>query len=299
MVVNPAAGQKAPELTIAKTREALAELGMGCEIHKTEGAGDAARWAARTADLDFDLLVVVGGDGTLAEAAGGLVNSGASVPLLFVPRGTANLITMATGIPRDLKKAVHLLRSGVVHRFDIGYLPRLDRFFLLTLAIGFPAETVEEAPRSLKDKLGVGAYMWGAARKMWRPHAARFELVLDGIERQSISHVALVSNVGSIRTIGFKVGPNASPDDGKLDVYIDEGESSFDLLNAVLEFLAGKGEGRNVSHFTASRAKITTDPVLRVQADGEVLGDTPVEVEIRRRALPLVVPSAYPPAGAQ
>lgn len=293
LVVNPVAGRRDAEKAVPKIEEALGELELACEIRRMKAGGEAARWAAEAADSGFGLLVAAGGDGTLAEAAGGLARSGTSLPLLVVPRGTANMVSRVMGIPLNVRDAVGLLRRGVVRRFDIGYLPHWDRFFLLTVAVGFPAESVEEAPRSLKDKLGMGAYLWGAFRNLWKPGTAHFQFVVDGEKREATGHSVLVNNMSRVRALGLELAPLISPDDGKLDVYVGEGESPVEFLGGILEFLAGEGDGRNVSHFPARRVKITAEPTLRVQADGEVLGDTPVEIEIREKAVSLVVPAAY------
>ncbi len=293
MVVNPAAGRKNTAETVSEVQEALGRFSLTSEVHETKGAGDAARGAERAADSGFDLLVAVGGDGTIAEAAGGLVSSKASLPLLIVPRGTANVASLIMGIPRNPGKAIELLADGAVHRFDMGYLPRWDRYFLLTVAVGFPADSMEEAPRSLKEKLGMGAYLWGAVQTFWKPETARFEFVLDGERREITGHSVLVNNMSRVRAMGIELAPLVYPDDGKLDVYVGEGDSPVEFLGGILEFLAGEGEGRNVSHFAVRKVEISSEPTLRVQADGDVLGDTPVEIEIREKALSLVVPASY------
>ncbi len=292
VVANPVSGQNDPDETVASLEEALDQAGLSHEVRLTGGPGDAGRWAAGAAAEGFDLLVVSGGDGTVTECAGGIVRNNSDVTILVVPNGTANVIANVAGIPTSISDALALLETGQVRQFDVGYVPAKDRYFLLTIAIGYPAKVVVEAPRTMKDKFGLGAYFWAAVTNLWNPTVADFDISFDGNHHAATGHAALVSNMGILAMMGVELASQVIADDGKLDIYVAEGESPGEFLQAVSEFVAGQRNADHLSHFTTRSTTITTDPPLLVQADGEPLGETPITIEIREAALSMIVPEA-------
>src|SRR5262245_11092839 len=106
VIVNPAAGQGRPVLGILNSIFQSA----GVEVFTTEKAGDARRLAAQAAQAGVDAVAVYGGDGTLMEAASGLV--GTAVPVAILPGGTGNVGAFELGIPGDLTAAASLLLDG-------------------------------------------------------------------------------------------------------------------------------------------------------------------------------------------
>jgi YegS/Rv2252/BmrU family lipid kinase len=296
VVLNPAAGQQDPKKTSRAIEASLADAGLSGELRQTRRAGDCSDWCERAGKDGFDRVVVGGGDGTVAEAAGGLVRGGASIPLAIVPLGTANVIARLLDVPDDIAACVRIAGGEHHRRFDVGHVPSLDHYFLLTVALGLPADIVEDAPRGLKDALGVGAYVWAAARHLWKPTAAEFRFVLDdGEEREAKAHAVLISNMASFNALGKKVAADVTPHDGLFDVYIGEGESAVDFLKAVHAFVTDRqGDREHLVHFKTRRVRVEAAPAVRLQADGEMIGTTPRNIEVCEAALTVMVPETYP-----
>jgi len=197
------------------------------------------------------------------------------------------------GIPTDVQEAAKLADTARICRFDVGRFPQLDRHFLLTVAIGFPAEVVEQAPREMKDRLGFGAYLWAGIREAWNTKASRFTFELDGRTEKTDAHTVLVGNMGSLSAMGLDLASDVTPHDGLLDLYVGIGETPLDFFTSVVAFFSGSDDEKHMAHRETKKVHITADPPLRVQADGEIIGETPVQVEILPSALALVVPQDY------
>ena len=293
VILNPAAGQNDADRVATDLEQSLQDAGIDPEVRRTEGEGDAEKWARAAADEGFDLVVAVGGDGTVAECAGGLARANKAVPLQIIPQGTANVVAGVLGISTDVKEAAALAGEARVRRFDVLRFPELDRHFLLTVAIGFPAEVVEQAPREMKDRLGFGAYLWAGIREAWNTRASRFTFEMEGRKEEADAHTVLVGNMGGLKAMGLEMAAEVTPHDGALDLYVGVGETPLDFFHSVVAFFSGNHEEKHMAHYRARRVRITANPPLRVQADGEVIGKTPVEVEVLESALALVVPPEY------
>ena len=123
VIVNPASGRDDGARIQDLLQRRLAADGSICEQRLTTGEGDAGTWAANAGREGFDLVVTVGGDGTLAETVGGMSQAEHRVPIAYVPAGSANLAARVLGIDNDPVSAVETVATGVAVPFDVGALP--------------------------------------------------------------------------------------------------------------------------------------------------------------------------------
>jgi len=179
--------------------------------------------------------------------------------------------------------------------FDVGYVPKLDRYFFLMAALGYPARVIQRSPRRLKNLFGVFTY-WGAA---FRGALSLNEAQLRIRDEEGVDHffrgnTILVSNIGEITDINFKITPQASAHDGKFDVTVISSRTLWYFFKTLLRVLIGRGRASTlVQSFQAAAVRIESDPPVEVQIDGESLGMTPFEAEIRRQGVVLVVGRRY------
>src|SRR5687768_12251214 len=139
--MNPFAVQEQPERLRRRLGGALAAREAAFDLVTTRHAGHAAELAREAAALGYHTVAVCGGDGTLAEAATGLV--GSDVPLAVIPRGTANQVALNLGIPLDLEHAIDIALNGIPHAIDLGRID--ERFFALVAGAGFDAAVMQSA----------------------------------------------------------------------------------------------------------------------------------------------------------
>ncbi|MEX2579969.1 MAG: diacylglycerol kinase family protein [Verrucomicrobiales bacterium] len=293
VVANPVAGRRDFDESLGTITDYLEELGADYEIRRTKGDGDALEWV-RTA-RGFDLVAAAGGDGTVMEALSGMIKNTEPVPLAQLPLGTANLLSRALGISSNLKKALETaFESGVVATMDVGYLPGHDRYFAIVAGSGWDAELIEDADRKMKNRLGFFAYVISGFRHLFDQTPSRVTIAIDGETRRFRAYEVMVINIGEIYGTGFALGKDLSPHDGKLDLAIASSRTVYGTVKLLSRILLRRFDGSSdLRYFSASHLKIEAEPPLKVEIDGEPVGETPFEVEVVPAGARMVVPRAY------
>ena len=159
-------------------------------------AGEARRFAREAADGGADVVAIYGGDGSVMEAASGLLDS--TVPLAILPGGTANAMAAELNIPGNLEDACRLIcdETSTIRAIDMGEAG--DRYFALRVEVGFGAEQVRGASRELKDSLGFLAYWLSSLRAFKTTKVSRYNLELDGTRVESEGVACLIANSGNL-----------------------------------------------------------------------------------------------------
>lgn len=296
VILNPTAGGSKPGEVRDELEAALAAYSdWSGEIRETSGPDDARQWAAHARAEGFDRVVVAGGDGTIAEAATGLVVEASDLPLGIVPSGTANVIGEVLRIPSTRAEALEVALTGTADSFDVGYLPELDRHFLVGLCVGVPAKAVENADRKAKDRFGFAAYLFAFVEGLVEGRSAVIDLEIDGEPVVAAGQSGIVANMGRLELLGRTVGSSISPHDGALDLFVVDHTDARTVLEGIAQlFGAGsKAETEGFNHWRGRSIKISANPVLSVQVDGEWIGRTPVEISLARHSIHLVVGPDY------
>lgn len=254
--------------------------------------------AARDAALRGDEVVfVVGGDGALALAAGGL--AGSLTALAAVPAGTANVFAREARIPAGFRRAIDAHLGGQVLPMDLGMAG--EKPFLLMASVGWDAAIAAAVSLPLKRRVGTLAYLLQAARMLpaMRPRPARWTSLARGAAAPAYTEGRLaVMLIGNTRLYGgvAEVAHRASATDGLLDLVALCPESLGDALRLAAKAVTHGLEGDR--HAVLARvAEVTIEtPGLPVQADGDVIGETPMRFWVRPAALRVSVPTGTVPA---
>jgi diacylglycerol kinase family enzyme len=252
---------------VALCREAAARYGWRAEVFVTDKA-EAGVSAACGAALDgADLVVAVGGDGTVRGCAEGLARTG--VPLGVVPHGTANLLARTLRIPGQPKAALAVaLDSGSVDRtIDLAVADGVP--FTAMAGMGLDAAVV--AGTKLKHQFGWLAYAMSGAVHLALP-PVRFTIRLDDgapIEREARSVVA--GNSGLLPG-GFSLLPDARLDDGLLDVGVLAPHGPFGWTRLAARVLThSQRQDRMLERFKARKVEIAAQTLLPREVDGELV----------------------------
>jgi len=288
LIANPASRRGAQ--LIERARRAVIAAGASCELVLTERSGHAAEIAG-SRGRDFDVVLTLGGDGTAMEAAGALAWS--EIPIGVLAGGTGNLLARALGVPMKVERAVPALLGGTIRKIDLGVI-RGHRF-AVAAGVGIDAAMVEETPRWMKRRLGVLAYTIIASRAALRAvlrrqfFLARIEVDGELIERRAAA--VLFANFGAILENRIAFGPDIAVDDGVIDCCIFSPRNLGDALRIM--WRVTRRDFRpdpSILYRKGTRFRLETEPVLTLQADGELLGTTPAEVTVEPLAAHLLVP---------
>lgn len=254
----------------------------------TEAPGHGGRHAAGHAD-EYDAVFTLGGDGTAMEVVNAL--AGTDIAIGVLGGGTGNLLARALRIPLDVRRAVPALLKGERRRIDLGVLAD-GRRFAISAGTGIDAEMIAGAPPEARRRFGVLAYVASATQAVLHPHPFTLRAEVDGrtIEREDCI-AAMIVNVGVVLDGLVKLGPGIEPDDGGLDLCVFSARNFGDA--AVVMGRLVTGDFRTDPRMTFERGRrISLDavPERPVQADGEMLGRTPIVAEVAPGAAPLLVP---------
>jgi diacylglycerol kinase (ATP) len=286
MIVNPAAGHEEPVLSVFN--KIFAPTNVDWDVFITKKAGDARTYAQQAVSAGVDAVAVYGGDGTVTEVASGLM--GSQMPLAILPGGTANVTSIELGIPARLDEAVGLICAAHSYRWmDMGTVG--DRLFLGHVGIGLEANMHETADRTMKDQLGFLAYPIAALQALREPPLSHYTLTLDGQTVEMDGLNCMVTNLGSIGIMGASLSADISVSDGLLDVIVirNADVASVAALAAKVTGLGNPGE--QLPHWQVREATIVAEPAQGVTADGEVLGQTPVNIKVLPHTIRIIVPA--------
>jgi YegS/Rv2252/BmrU family lipid kinase len=290
VVLNPMAGS----CTADDVRQAL-ERQLGEQTHTDiyETTGDDAEdiVAIVRAELTNNPSVVVaaGGDGTISQVAEALI--GTDTCMGIIPVGTANIFARELGIPLDLEGACALL-DDQSHTTSVDAMKVGEQYFVLQIGIGIDSLMIRDTDRQSKRRFGRAAYMWTAFARLIGYQPMRFTIVADGKRMRPRASQVLIANGGVLGMPPFRWGPNIRPDDGKIDVCIVSARTALDYVGLIWHTLVGQQHrDRNVRYLTAERTiAISADHTMPIQADGEIIGDTPIQIEVVPHALKVIVP---------
>ena len=228
---------------------------------------------------DFDLVVLSGGDGTMASLLYEL--RGRDVPTCVFPSGTSNLLFLNLGNAPEPASIAAACREGRTIRSDLGEMSwtgangeRRTKGFCLMSGTGYDAEIMRTAA-SNKQSMGEAAYFAAAVTNL-KPTVSKFTITVDGVThvREGIS--CIVANNAMIQN-DIEVVPDNTMTDGMLDVIVLEGQQATDLLQPIAVALfdkTGKRRGRpRIESFRGRVVDVVSSEPIPLQIDGDPMAD--------------------------
>ncbi|HEY5625981.1 MAG TPA: acylglycerol kinase family protein, partial [Dehalococcoidia bacterium] len=193
LIVNPRSANRSTGRNWRKLRKRLQEVLPPFRAVRTAGPGDAARIAAKAAGR-YEVVVAVGGDGTIGEVANGLLaNGGGGTALGVLPRGTGSDFVRTLGIPRDVGEAASVLARGDRRTIDVGRATfadfsgeRSSRLFVNAAEVGMGAMVCHEVNRAQRRLSGQLAFWWAIFATARRYHPAMVSVVTDGLPAREL-----------------------------------------------------------------------------------------------------------------
>lgn len=285
VVVNPVKVDDLPALEAAVAEHlAGASVRWWQTTEDDPGAGQAHAAVAAGAEL----VLVCGGDGTVASCAGVLAGTG--VAMAIVPSGTGNLLARNLDIPLPLADSLVIAFGTAERRLDV--LDAGDQRFMVMAGLGFDAALIRDTDESLKAKLGWLAYLGGLIRAIRGRRRTEYSIAMDDrppVRRRGIG--VLVANVGKLQG-GITLLPDARPDDGQLDVIVLAPRTVADWPVLIGRILRRRpADGRQADTLRGRRVRITADVALPLEFDGDFRGErAELAVEVLSGALILRCP---------
>ena len=287
---NGATGRRWPQLA-----NVAASRGLTGDTLFSERPGHLGQLARDAADAGAELLVVVGGDGSVNEVVNGVAERNAEIAV--IARGTGWDFVRTYQIPRRIEDAVDIALNGATREIDLGRALYRSwagadevRWFANVASVGMSGAIAQRANETTKALGGRMSYLLATLGVFARWKVGDVRVSVDENVRGGRMHDVIVAN-GRYLGGGMMICPEAEPDDGLFDVLLIGDLTKRDLLLTLPKTYRGK----HLPHPKAELlrgATVTVDAPspLPVELDGEQPGTTPVRFELVNRALRIRVP---------
>jgi len=293
LIYNPVAGKLVRNPRLLGSAIGLLKEQFGpVELSPTTGPRTATAIAGECVRRGADLVVVLGGDGTLNEVLNGLAGTGVCCAAL--PGGTANVLGIEIGAGADVKRAIRGLPERVPYSVPLGVMRTASgeaRYFLLMAGAGIDAVIVNRVNAALKRKVGKAAYWVGGFSLLGSP-LDEFEVCINGVSyRASFALASRVRNYGGDLTIAT----SANLLHPEFEVVLFEGRSTFRYLKYFAGVLTRTAKKMSGVHYLRS-AKLELRPCGKespIQLDGEAAGQLPVTIEIAAERVTMLLPREF------
>lgn len=290
VIANPAAKHGETEKLLPAVEQLLQRIPHDTVL--TEGIGHAAVLAADA--RDYDVVVAVGGDGTVHEVLNGLMqHSAASRPTLgLVPTGSGNDTRRTIGVPTDLAQAVAVLSSGEGRMFDVGRCNGI--YFNNSFAAGLDAKVTAKAVeyKVTTRRSGLWLYLTALLHVLFKDLGSfPVRLAFDGEPPRDVDTLIIAATNGPTYGGGFFITPDAIADDGLFDVCMIDPLSLPECLVRLPFVIMGKHTRMRPVHMSRHHTlTIESQEPLPAQIDGEVLLERRYDITMLPGAIRCLVP---------
>ena len=285
-IINPSAGQGKYERIIHAIHETLSDSSLQYDIKVLEYRGEATS-IAREAANTHDVVVAVGGDGTVNEVFNGLV--GTQAVFGIIPAGTGNGFARELGLPLEPAEACRVLVEGDIKSMDVGMVN--DRYFLGTAGVGFDAMISKFMGERLGRLRGLWLYFVAGALVFYKYTPQLIDVDIDAEKMETTPLLIAVANTARYGGAAL-IAPDAKPDDGLLDVCIIRKMGIARILWHLPKLFTGKHIGLpDVSMYQCKSITINAPEPIPVHVDGEAIDSrSRVEFTLLPNAIKVLVP---------
>lgn len=298
LVVNPASGNGATGKRFPVMADIIKQEGLSFVHRFTESPGHATEITRHFLQEGHDLIIAVGGDGTTNEVLNGFFDrSGAAIrpsaAISFISGGTGRDLIRTVGIPVDTASAVRHIINSEVHPIDLGRVSYLtkdglqqSRYYINVAGLGLDGATVDRVNRTSKALGGFISFLWATIATLALYKNQKMQIIVDEQEICNEPVTVVVFGNGQYFGGGMHIAPNASVDDGLLDIIILRDLSKLNLLLSLPRVYKGShlSHGR-ITSLRGKKVRVFADQTALLDLDGEQPGSAPIELEIIPHAI--------------
>ena len=267
LVVNPCAGVRKINKSMVDVLAIFNRGGYDVHTYITAGPADAKEFVRQQCQ-DMDLVVCAGGDGTFNETLAGVMESGCSVPLGYIPCGSTNDFAASLKLPANVLDAAKEIVEGTAEYYDVGKFG--DRFFSYVASFGIFTKTSYSTPQNVKNALGHTAYILEGIQELsqFKTEHVRFELEDQVIEDDFL--FGAVSNSLSVGGILTLDPTQVDMKDGKFELLLVRAPKNLWEVQEFLQALQKQAYNCAMMTFvSAKKMKVIASPEMNWTLDGE------------------------------
>ncbi|MCD8066511.1 MAG: YegS/Rv2252/BmrU family lipid kinase [Oscillospiraceae bacterium] len=270
LIINPNAGRGGYKTCIAELLEKFCAADWLPTVYCTRGVGDATRLAAENAG-GYDMVVCLGGDGTLSEVSSGLMHMPAQArpPIGYIPLGTANDVARTLSIPKSPAAAAKKLLEGKPFAYDVGLFCSRS-YFVYIAAFGAFTEVSYATPADAKHTLGHMAYMLEGIKSLGKIKSYEAIVEWDGGVTRGEFIFGAVMNCTSVGGVVRLDSSNVDLSDGLNEiVLIKRPRDLIEMNNVITQVISGNFSGSNILFLRSAEVRIMFFQPVSWTLDGE------------------------------
>ena len=283
-IINPISGH-GKKKTIERSIEKYLDSRFVVDIKYTEAAKHAIE-LSKIASEDSDIVVAVGGDGSIHEVAQSLVST--NTKLAIIPMGSGNGLARHLNIPLDVRKAIDLINQSKSKKIDV--LDFGDSYGFNVSGIGFDAHIAHEFAHY--HKRGFVSYLKISLTEFLKYKAKKYSIQIDDKEAFEMDAFSIsIANSSQFGNNAF-IAPNAIIDDGLFELVIISPFRKRDSPALGIKLFTKQiDKSRFLTVYQAKKLTIKAQELFEVHKDGEAVGEyIQITAEIRPLALELIIP---------
>ena len=266
-IMNPFAGTRKANRYLADIIALFNRSGYEVNIHMTAGTGDAAKISLERA-READLVVCCGGDGTLNETINGILKSGATTPIGYIPAGSTNDFASSLKLSTNIMQAAQDIVEGESVAYDVGRFG--DRYFSYVASFGAFTKSSYATPQNVKNALGHVAYILDGIQELSQIRKVHLKAEFAGQVVEDDFIFGCISNstsIGGILTLDPKVVDMA---DGLLEVFLVRAPKNLTEITECIQAVQSQKYNCSMITFQSARhVRIYADPQMPWTLDGE------------------------------
>lgn len=275
-ICNPVAGS-GRGLKIGQQVEAyLREHGVSFEFHLTERPGHAIQLAQAAGNVRADTVLAIGGDGTALDVARGIYGSGSALGV--IPAGTGNDFIKTLKTPKEPMEALKFILSHAARPTDVGWIN--GQLFLNAIGTGFDTAVLDAAARFKKRFRGLIPYLLGLLSTLFSYQPVPVTYTLENGEQVTEEMFVIAAGNGGVFGGGIPIAPEATVEDGLLDVVMIGPIARGKLLSRLVQLMRGKVLCFPETKFHRVRELAFSSPGMKVNTDGELIRPDAVSAKV-------------------
>lgn len=290
IICNPNAGRQIIQKNVPKLVELLEADKKTVDLIYTNGKFHAEDLGYESCNSGYDLIITVGGDGTVNEVINGMMKNRTKSKLAIYPAGTVNDFGNYLKVPKNIEDFARIIMKGNSMKVDVGASDQ--RYFLNVAAAGLLPEVAHRVSSEAKTVLGKFAYYIEGIKEfpkaMFKP--IKIKLYHNGCEEEKEIFFFIVANSPSVG--GFRyVAPEAKVNDGHLDLLIVEHSDFKDVAGIFVKALTGSHANHPaLKYLQVQKFAIHSDEAIDLDLDGELAGRLPASFRVEKEALDIIIP---------
>ncbi len=290
LIVNPCSGKAKMRPALLGVVEIFAKADFEVTVYPTKEREDATKKVATLKDTDYDLIVACGGDGTLNEVITGLMESGADIPIGYIPAGTLNEWSTGLGISKIIKNAAKDIVSGKEITLDIGQFG--SKYFTYTASFGAFTSASYSANQDIKNVLGQAAYFFEGIKSLGTIKPIHLKFKCDDREIEGDFLFGAISNSMSVGGIVKFDQAAVQLNDGLFEVLLIKNPTSVLGFQSIIDGIVKHELNReNLEFFRTKEILVSSDGNLDWTLDGEHgVSNDKIKIKNIHNAVRFIVP---------